>query len=450
VVALQAIPRPGRREWCAFATIAVLILGFLPIVVNKSVWLGQGDVQVFFRAGWAIWTGYPLYEVADHHGWTYHYPPTFALFMGPFANPLPSYPQPWWALPFPAAVAAWYLINVACLFAALHIWARAVERAAPIAAKAGYLQRPWALVIGPLLALMPFIGDGLARGQPAPVLLLLIVLFLSLYTEKRLSAAAFALSLAVTIKIFPVVLAVIPLMRRDWRFVLWGVVWSAVLLIALPVICVGWPETVELYRAMFVEHLLGIVSGAMSHDIASQVSPGAFSNIGIGALVARIAAGDAFYSTPMPQWASAVQFLFNAVAVLAVVVVGRGGFWNMRAPQPSDGYPTLVAGAILAATLPLMIPSAGPQYVTVAVPLMTILLAETWRQKGAEIVTGIMIVWSIAAWLSMLAQEVPWTWLKLIGPMSWVLLALAPPSFMVLRDARVAQVSPATSRRISR
>ena len=89
VLALEAIPRPRRREWYAFATIAVLILGFLPIVVNKSVWLGQGDVQVFFRAGWAIWTGYPLYQVADHHGWTYHYPPTFALFMGFFANPLP-------------------------------------------------------------------------------------------------------------------------------------------------------------------------------------------------------------------------------------------------------------------------------------------------------------------------------------------------------------------------
>jgi hypothetical protein len=60
-----------------------------------------------------------------------------------------------------------------------------------------------------------------------------------------------------------------------------------------------------------------------------------------------------------------------------------------------------------------------------------------------------MIVWSIAAWLSMLAQEVPWTWLKLIGPMSWVLLALAPPSFMVLRDACVARVSPSATRRIS-
>src|SRR5215813_12148956 len=110
VLAFGVIPRFGRRELLAVAVLAVLILAFLPIVVRKAVWLGQGDVEVFFRAGWAIWTGYPLYQVFDHHGWTYHYPPTFALLMGLFANPLPGHPQPWWALPYAAAVAVWYLI----------------------------------------------------------------------------------------------------------------------------------------------------------------------------------------------------------------------------------------------------------------------------------------------------------------------------------------------------
>ena len=61
--------------------------------------------------------------------------------MGLFANPLPGHPQPWWALPYPAAVAVWYLINVVCLFAALHIWAKAVERARLIEAKSCYLHR---------------------------------------------------------------------------------------------------------------------------------------------------------------------------------------------------------------------------------------------------------------------------------------------------------------------
>ena len=142
VFTFDAISRPGRREWVAIAFVVALTLLFLPMVVWKTVALGQGDVQVFFRAGRAIWTGYPLYEVADHHGWTYHYPPTFALFMGPFANPLPDHPRPWWALPYPAAVAVWYLVNSACLLLALHVWANALERYRPIELRPGYLQRP--------------------------------------------------------------------------------------------------------------------------------------------------------------------------------------------------------------------------------------------------------------------------------------------------------------------
>ena len=214
-----------------FATLTVLLL---PVVLWKTVGLGQGDVQVFFRAGWALWTGYPLYQVTDHHGWTFHYPPTFALFMAPFANPLPDYPQPVWALPFAAAVAVWYVINAVCLFLALHVWANALERQSPVEAKGGSLQSPWTLQLGPLLALLPFVGDGLVRGQPAPVLLLLVVLYFGLYAEKRLVTAAFAFSLAVAFKVFPLVLAIFPLLRRDWTFLGWTAGWCLLLLVGLP------------------------------------------------------------------------------------------------------------------------------------------------------------------------------------------------------------------------
>jgi hypothetical protein len=434
VFTFDAISRPGRREWVAIAFVVVLMLLFLPMVVWKTVALGQGDVQVFFRAGWAIWTGYPLYEVADHHGWTYHYPPTFALFMGPFANPLPDHPRPWWALPYPAAVAVWYLVNSACLLLALHVWANALERYRPIELRAGYLQRPWALRLGPLVALLPFIGDGLARGQPAPVLLFLVVLFLALYVENRLAAASFAFSLAITVKLFPLVLAVIPFSRRDWKFMVWTAGWCFLLLLVLPAVCLGTTATFELYRIMFTEHLAGIASGAMSTKIASEVSPGGYSSIGIGAVVARVAAGEAFYSAPLPQWASAIQFLFNAAVVIAVVVLGRGGFWNFRGLQPACGYPLLVAGAVLFAAIPLMIAFAGPQYVTFAVPLIAVLFIEGWRRRGEEVITGTMIAWTVAAWLSMIALEVPWNWLKLGGPMTWVLLLLGPASFSLVRS----------------
>jgi hypothetical protein len=309
-----------------------------------------------------------------------------------------------------------------------------LERYRPIAVRAGYLQRAWALRLCPLIALLPFIGDGLARGQPAPVLLFLVVLFLALYVENRVTAASFAFSLAITVKLFPLVLAVIPFLRRDWKFMAWTAAWCILLLLCLPLACLGPTATFELYRVMFIDHLAGIASGAMSIKIASEVSPGGYSSIGIGAVVARLAAGEPFYSAPLPQWASAVQLLFNAAVVVAVAALGRGGFWSLRGVQPAAGYPLLVAGAVLFAAIPLMIAFAGPQYVTFAVPLMAVLLVEAWQRRGEEVLTGTMIAWTVAAWLSMLALEVPWNWLKLGGPMTWVLLFLGPASLSLVRS----------------
>lgn len=446
VFAFGAISRPGRRGWLAIVFVGALTLLFLPMVVSKVVGLGQGDVQVFFRGGWAIRSGYPLYQVIDHHGWTFHYPPTFALLMGPFANPLPGYPQPPWALPFAAAVVVWYLINAACLLLAIHVWANALERHRPVHARAGFLQGPFALRLGSLMALLPFVGDGLARG-PAPVLLLLIVVFFALYAENRPASAAFAFSLAVTIKVFPIVLAVLPFLRRDWKFIGWTFGWCFLLLIGLPAICLGPTVTLNLYSTMFTDHLAGIISGAMSPKIASEVSPGAYSSIGVGAVVARVAAGGAFYSSPLPGWASAIQFLFNAAVVAAVVVLGRGGFWSLRGAQPDNGYPFLVAGAILFAAIPLMISFAGPQYVTFAVPLVAVLWLEAWRRAGEQVFSGGLAAWTIVAWLSMIALEVPWNWLKVIGPMTWALLLLAPASLSLI--GRISKVPGAESTGLS-
>ena len=435
VFSCSALSHPGRREWFALAFVIGLTLLLLPLVLWKVVWLGQGDAQVFFRGGWAIWNGYPLYQVTDLHGWTNHYPPTFALLMALFADPLPGYPRPWWALPYPAAVAVWYLLNAACLLLAVHVWANAIERHRPLEVRVGYLQRAWALRLGPLLALLPYLGDSLARGQTVPLLLFLIVVYLSLYADKRVVAASFFLSLAIAIKEFPVIFAVFPVLRRDWRFICWTAGWCLLFLIVVPVVCLGAAMTFDLYRTLFTDHVVGIVSGAMSKKIASETSPGGYSSIVVGALVGRIAAGGAFYTSPLPRWASAVQLSFNAALAAAIIVLGRGGFWNWRNPQHAGSYPLLVGGAILSGAIPLMIAFAGPAYVPFVVPLMGVLLIEGWRRRGREVVTATIIVWVAAAWLSMIALEVPFEWVKLCGPMTWVFLVLVPAGLSLLGEA---------------
>src|SRR4029077_19246291 len=95
----------------------------------------------------------------------------------------------------------------------------------------------------------------LGAPQPAPVLLLLLVLYFGLYAEKRLVTAAFAFSLAIAFKVFPVVLAIFPLFRRDWTFLSWTAGWCLLLMVGLPVICLGPATTFDLYRAMLTDHL---------------------------------------------------------------------------------------------------------------------------------------------------------------------------------------------------
>jgi hypothetical protein len=433
------MPRPHRREWIVIALIAVIALVYLPIVVRKTVGHGFGDVQVFFRAGWAIWSGYPLYEVTDSHGWTYHYPPTFALLMGPFANPLPGYPQPIWAMPYTASVVVWYILNFLCMILSLHLFAGALERFASVQARPGSWQGWWTLRLVPFFMLLPYIGAGLERGQPSALLLLLIVAFLVLYIEKRIVPASFMLALAIAIKVFPILFALFPLLRRDWRMLFFTAGWCVILLIGLPMVCVGPTTTLELYRTLWTEHLAGIISGSMSTKIASEVSPGATGSLSIGSMLARIAAGEAFYSSPLPAWASAIQFLFGAAIVAAIAVFGHGGYWNLRGPQPPAGYPLLVAGAFLLGALPLMIAVAKPHYVTSVAPLLAVFIIEGWRRTGQQVVSRRLIVWAFIAVIAMATLELPlWKWIKLVGPMTWALLLLVPPGLSLIRSTSKA------------
>ena len=444
IFAFDTLSRPGRREWLAIAGVAVLTLLFLLAVLQKTLVFEQGDVRVFFHAAWAVWTGYPLYGFTDQHGWPYHYPPTLGLLLGPFAYPLPGYPQPWWAMPFPAAVGVWYLINAACLLLALHVWANALTRYRPAQEPTGFLQWPWLIRFGPLLALLVFIGTGLERGQPEPILLLLMVSFLALYEEGRVASASSAFALAVSIKLFPAVLAVIPLCRRDGKFIVWAAGWCALFLVGLPIVCIGPTATLDLYRTLLSQRLAGFLSVSMPTELASWVSPGAYRSVSVGSVLGRIAAGGAFYASALPGWVSALQYLFNAGVIAAVVILGRGGFWNLRGAQPARGYPILLAGAILSAAIPLMIPFAKNHYVTFALPLMGVFMIEAWRRTG-RLVTGAMMAWAILAWMSMLAFELPWTWLKIIGPTTWTLLLIGPASLSLLAKHSKVSAQPMTA-----
>jgi hypothetical protein len=423
----QFAPRLRTLHWYEIALIAAVALAlciFLPIVV-KRVLQGFGDVQMFFRAGWAVWTGYPLYEVADHHGWTYHYPPTFALLMGPFAEPLDGFARPAWALSLQASVAVWYALSAIAILAALDLWARALARFAPQSLAQDRWNGWWLLRLGALTALLPFFGDGLGRGQPTALVLLTMVGFLVAYFRGRIYLAACALAFGFTIKLFPLALLIFPLLRRDFRTVLATAGFSLVFLVVVPVLFLGPAYVMELYAALWSEHLSGVLTGVPAPKIAAEITFTSYDMISVGAMLARIGAGGLPQTDALPAYATAGQLAFNAIFIAALLALGHGRFWRLKGPQPAPSGALLIGGALLCAALPVMLSVSQPNYVAFAAPLFAVVQLETWRKAGRVRAAPLLIGWMALMWLGMIASE-GWVW----GPLQTV--GLVTPSLVLL------------------
>lgn len=439
--------RPNIREKALLAFAAAAVLGLLLATLRQAVVMGQGDAQVFFRAGWAAWTGYPLYQVVDDHGWSYHYPPPFALLMGPFANPLPGFPKPAWAAPYPASLALWYALGVGALIATMQILANAIARFSGARLRPSMDNPYWALRLLPPFALSVFVAAGWVRGQPTTILVLLIVIFLVFLSERRPLAASIALSIAITIKMFPAALLLIPILRRDVRTVAYTALSTAVLLIAIPLVCLGPDTTIGLYHALWTERLQGLTTGEVNPRIASEISPWGINMVSVGSMLART------FATPtpaaphrLPEWAEYCQYAVDLLIVLAIAAAGYRRFWGLKGPQPNAPYAILIAGAILLAALPAMLPVATPHYWAQEIPLVAILFAEEWRRSGSVRPSVAQIAWTAALVLAFAASgpDAPGV-LSRLGPTTIVMFAPLLAGLIALRRlSDVGAASPTT------
>jgi hypothetical protein len=253
-----------------------------------------------------------------------------------------------------------------------------------------------------------------------------MILFLDLYVRGRIAAAAFALAVGITIKLFPGLLALIPLLRRDWKCLLWVSVWCAALLFLVPLIAVGPTATLELYRTLWLDRIGAILSGTPNAKLAGQVSFWSYDMGSIGAMLARIVHGrTGVGSELLPAWASRVQLGADAVLLSLLVWAGHRRFWSRSNPQPAGTYPQLVAGAIIMAMLPLMLPTSQPNYWAQAMPLVGVILVACWRSDGVSLAPPRLLAWAALTWFGMIATEARlWEPLRLLGLVTPMMLIL--------------------------
>jgi alpha-1,2-mannosyltransferase len=222
----------------------------------SSAWeLKHSCLTAYHVAGAAVGDGRnvfdpALYNAPDDDPTRQRRPAT----LGPFNIDVYEYPPPFLllarALHFAAPDffrlrALWHGLTLALLLAATLAAVRLLDRASGTRA----------LLLAPLLWVAPPTLSALQKGNVQIAIAALCVLALALFRRRLFAAGGFLLAFATLAKLFPGMLVVYLLARRQWR----AVAWTAAMGIAILLVSV-LDTGLAPYRA-FMDHLPGLLGG---------------------------------------------------------------------------------------------------------------------------------------------------------------------------------------------
>jgi len=158
------------------------------------------DLTVYTEAGAAFFDGRPPYEVCNPRGWTYLYPPMFAMLLAPLH-----------AMSMQDQVTVWFFISLLFCWGCYRECRRLIGvvcNADPSMAVAWVRWFPWLGVAAVAVALLPVLNC-LQRGQVGIVKLYLLLLGLRLVLDGRSFRSRLAGGIVLAM---PVVLKILPLL----------------------------------------------------------------------------------------------------------------------------------------------------------------------------------------------------------------------------------------------
>lgn len=333
--------------------------------------------------------------------------------LGPFRIDNYEYPPPFLLLPralgllapdFPRFRLAWFGLNLGVAFLATLLLARALG---PEAGTRALLLAPFLWAAIPIL-------NGLQKGNVQVLVIAISMIAMALLERRRDAAGGLLLAYATLSKLYPGMLLVYLLVRRQWRALAWTAAWSVVLL-GVSVIDTGLAP----YKA-FLDHLPGLLGG---EAFAVFRNPGATAiNLSIPGIVFKLKflgiAGASFGEAKIVGW------IYTLVVVAAVVFVGRRGVRAVDAPA------VWLAILILATLRSPFLPQGYGSFT--AVWLLTLLAAT--RPLTAKVA-----LLSLLAWLALnlfVPQDIG------VGPTELALI-VAVPQLVVALVAVVALRRPA-------
>ena len=160
-------------------------------------WKHKSDLTVFTEAGAAFFDGRPPYQVRNPRGWSYVYPPVFAMLVAPLH-----------VLPMPDQTTVWFFLCLAMCWGAYRECRRIVALVCRSEAERSAAARcfPWLALITVAAVALPTLNC-LQRGQVSILALYLLLLGLRLVLGGRNDWArvggGILLALPVAVKIVP-------------------------------------------------------------------------------------------------------------------------------------------------------------------------------------------------------------------------------------------------------
>ncbi len=341
------------------------------------------DIGPYLRAAWSVRTGGDMYKITDDNDWHYLYPPVFAILMTPLADP-PHGEDRTGYLPYSLSVGIWYVITMALGAIGIGILARTMEDPfRNLAAGRGrrFSLRWWALRTAPLLVLLPAIGRCQMRGQVGLLIVFLFCCFAAAILKGRRFRAGLWLSGAICVKVLPAVILVFALWRRDWRMLSGSAAGLLVGLILLPLIVLGPERTVASYKSFYQEIVVAGIRGDSGGTRGAELTGITSTDSNSPMVVLHNIMNPDKKNRPktahpgvrVAHWA--IAFIMLAITLFASGWKGRWYSGKVDA--------TMAEVSFIYAFIPLMFvasPVFHPHYVSMAVPLVMVLLVMLWER----------------------------------------------------------------------
>ena len=338
----RALKRKQRiRPLLVFAAVLVLAAVYI-FHIRKDM----TDFGVCFRGGQRIVQGETLYRAADGH-LQFKYSPAAAVFFAPLA-----------LLPYEAAKAVWYVLELAFLTGILLLCCRLL----PASGK-----RTPQVLIWTFLIELKFLGREIELGQVNLLILFALTSMLYLLTREKETRAGWLWGGSLIFKPYALVFLPYFLIKKSFRALAAGIIVPAVGLI-LPAIFYGikgnftvlgeWPATLSKSTA----GLLATYDNASLYGFLLKAFP-AFSG-------------------------KTIKVIFITVFVILAAIVLR----LMRAGRkaPSVQHPEVLEGVFLFILIPLFSPLGWNYNYLYSLPAV-MLIVSTWNHfsKAARIILAV-------------------------------------------------------------